>query len=115
LSDETQIDEQIEGRRRLSGAVMTVADARVSKFLGWAWATIGALAVMVGIGVYTKLSELNDTLIGAVADIRYQAVQTSELKTEVRELRNAQIATQRQVDSLEGKTLRGIQEAGRGR
>lgn len=99
-----------------------MGDARVSKFLGWAWATIGSLAVLVGIGVYDKLSALNDTLLTAVSDIRNQAAQTADLKVEVRDLRTAQQSMQRQVDSLggkvdslEGKTLRGIQEATRGR
>lgn len=88
-------------------------DPRFSSLINWAWAAIGSLAVIVGIGVYNKLSSINDTLITAVGDIKNQAQQTADLKDEVRDLRNAQGAMQRQVDSLEGKTLRGIQEMSR--
>lgn len=89
-------------------------DSGFSSLIRWAWAAIGSVAVMVGVGVYNKLSSINDTLITAVSDIKNQGTQVSELKSEVRDLRNAQGQLQRQVDSLEGKTLRGIEEVKRG-
>lgn len=103
--------------RRESGDNAQTINARDPQFRGlvsWAWVAIGGIAVAVGWGVYDKLSSINETLIVAVADIRNQGTQVAELKTEVRDLRNAQNSLQRQVDSLDGKTMRGIEELKRG-
>jgi hypothetical protein len=89
-------------------------EPKFTAFVSWVWATIGGIAIMVGIGVYNKLSEISDTLILAVADIKNQGTQVAELKVEVRDLRNTQGQMQRQLDSLEGKTMRGIEEIKRG-
>lgn len=113
-------EDQIDRQRR--GAHMEVRDNRLSGLIRWVWAVIGSVAVMVGLGVYNKLSSINDTLITAVGDIKNQAAQTADLKSEVRDLRHANSQLQRQVDglsgkleSLEGKTLRGIEEMKHGR
>lgn len=92
-----------------------MSDARVSNFLGWAWATIGSLAVLVGLGVYHKLSELNDTLIRAVSQIENQGDQINDIKGQLSEQRKDIESLRAQMYSMEGKTLRGIQESTRGR
>lgn len=118
----TDIDDQNEqlrsGNPRSGGASSGdsyTQDPRFSLLLKWVWAALGALALLIGVGVYNKLAQINDTLIGAVSDIKNQGNQVAELKVEVRDLRNSQGTMQRQIDSLEGKTLRGFQEAQRGR
>lgn len=90
-------------------------DPRFSSLINWAWAAIGTIGLMIGVGVYTKLSELNDTLIRAVSQIETQGDQIKELKAEQLETRRQLDALRMQVGSLEGKTLRGIQEMQRGR
>lgn len=90
-------------------------DPRVSKLLGWVWAGLGTIALYIGQGIYQKLNNISDTLIVAVTNIKTQGDQIADLKAEVRELRTEQTALQRQVDSLQGTTLRGIQEAARAR
>lgn len=90
-------------------------DPRFTALLRWAWAAIGSGAVLIGWGVYNKLSTISDTLIVATSDIKNQGNQMAEMKVEVRDLRASQASMQRQIDSLEGKTLRGFEEASRGR
>lgn len=110
---ESQIDRQLrrgEGDHGDLTQKIGRGDPRVTSFINWVWAAIGSFAVMVGYGVYNKLSSINDTLIQAVSDIKNQGAQVADLKGEVRDLRNAQTSMQRQIDSLEGKTLRGIEE-----
>ena len=89
-------------------------DPRFTSLIGWAWLALGGVAIAVGWGVYDKLSSINDTLISAVADIKNQGTQVAELKSEVRELRASQTSLQRQVDGLDGRMQRGIEEITRG-
>jgi hypothetical protein len=115
----TELDDQNEELRskgrKSGGGHVEMHDARFSSLIKWVWAALGGVAVLIGLGVYSKLSSINDTLIAAVSDIKNQGAQVAELKIEVRDLRGAQGAMQRQVDSLEGKTLRGIEEMKRER
>lgn len=90
-------------------------DLRFSALLKWVWAFIGMVAVGFIFGGYNKLSLISDTLIVATTDIKNQNMQVAELKVEVRDLRTSQSSMQRQIDSLEGKTLRGFEEAQRGK
>lgn len=114
------IDEQAEevrgrGRREDGGASILVnRDPRLSTLINWVWATLGGIGLIIGIGVYNKLSEMNDTLIRAVAKIDTQGSQIGELKAELYRQRDEIGALRNQVYVLEGKTLRGIAEAARG-
>lgn len=90
-------------------------DPRFSKLLGWAYAAIGLLFLWGCQKVYDKLSDINDTLARAVVTIEIQRDQIKELKEQVKELQHGQQDLSNKVSSLEGKTLRGIAEAGRAR
>lgn len=107
--------EAMRPKARESGAVTQKIfhDPRFSKLLGWVWATLGAVALIIGLGVYTKLSELNDTLIRAVSQIENQGDQIKDIKAQLNEQKRDIEALRAQVYSLEGKTLRGIEQAGR--
>lgn len=89
-------------------------DPRLSGAIRWVWATLGSFAILIGVGMYKKLSDMSDTLISVAAKLENQGNQVADLKADVRDLRAAQGQLQRQVDSLEGKTLRGIEEMKRG-
>lgn len=118
--EEMRIDRQraamIRAAESDTGASVTQSygDKRVTSLINWVWASLGAMALLVGIGVYNKLSELNNTVIRAVASIENQRDQIQDLKTEQKEIRRDMEALRSQLSSLEGKTLRGIQELGRG-
>lgn len=99
------------------GAQVTITnrDPRVTAVLNWVWTSIGGLALLIGIGMYNKLSDMNDTLIRAVSKLEVQGTQINDLRVEVANQRNEIQALRSQVSMIEGKTLRGIQEAARGR
>lgn len=96
------------------GANMNVRDPRLSSVISWVWATLGAVGLLIGVGVYNKLSSMNDTLIVAVSKIENQGSQINEVRVEQARLRDEITSLRSQVFMLEGKTLRGIQEASRG-
>ncbi len=96
------------------GAFMNVNDPRLSAGIKWLWTTFGAIALLIGIGTYNKLSDMNDTLIKAVSKLETQGGQIADLRTEVAKQRDEIAALRSQVYMLEGKTLRGLAEAGRG-
>lgn len=98
------------------GAQVTITnrDPRVTAVLNWVWTSIGGLALLIGIGMYNKLSDMNDTLIRAVSKLEVQGTQINDLRVEVANQRNEIQALRSQVSMIEGKTLRGIQEAVRG-
>lgn len=118
--EELKIDRQLRARTAIArGAVIDEStnvprDPRFSSLIKWVWTALGALALIIGVGMYNKLSAMNDSLITVVSKLENQGTQVADLKNDVRDLRNAQNQMQRQVDSLEGKTLRGIQEMKRG-
>lgn len=118
--EELKIDRQLRKRASIArGAVIDEStnvprDPRFSSLIKWVWTALGALALIIGVGMYNKLSAMNDSLITVVSKLENQGTQVADLKNDVRDLRNAQNQMQRQVDSLEGKTLRGIQEMKRG-
>ncbi len=118
MSDTEPIDEQLsEGRKRgrqSGGARMYNEDHRVTTFLNWVWASLGTIGILIGIGVYNKISAMNDTLLVAVSKLEIQGAQINDLRTEVAKQRDEMSALRSQVYMLEGKTLRGIQEAVRG-
>ena len=90
------------------------SDPRMSSLINWVWASLGAVGLLIGIGVYNKLSDMNDTLIRAVSKIENQGDEIKDLRSEVAHQRDELAALRTQVTMLEGKTLRGIQEAVRG-
>ncbi len=96
------------------GGQVHINDPRVSSLINWVWASLGAIAIIVSIGGYNKLSSINDTLILAVSKLETQGGQINELRAEVTKQRDEIQALRSQVYMLEGKTLRGIQEAVRG-
>jgi hypothetical protein len=96
------------------GATMNANDPRLSAGIKWLWTTFGALALLIGMGTYNKLSDMNDTLIKAVSKLETQGSQISDLRVEVSKQRDEIQALRSQVFMLEGKTLRGIAEASRG-
>lgn len=98
-----------------SSATQSVSDPRVTSAINYVWAGLGTIGLAIGIGVYNKLSEMNDTLIRAVSKLEVQGVQINELRTEVAKQRDELAAMRSQVYMLEGKTLRGIREMGRDR
>lgn len=98
------------------GAQVTInRDPRVSAVLNWIWTALGGLALLIGIGMYNKLSDMNDTLIRAVSKLEVQGTQINELRAEVSNQRNEIQALRSQVSMIEGRALRSIQEASRGR
>jgi hypothetical protein len=97
------------------GARIEMKDPRVSAALSWVWTAIGGLALMIGIGMYNKLSDMNDTLIRAVSKLEVQGTQINDLRAEMANQRNEIQALRSQVSMIEGRALRGIQEAARGR
>lgn len=91
-------------------------DPRMSAGIKWLWTTFGAMALLIGMGTYNKLSDMNDTLIKAVSKLETQGGQIIDLRNEVSKQRDEIAALRSQVYMLEGKTLRGIAEAsGHGR
>lgn len=92
------------------GASITVSDPRLSAGIKWLWTTFGALALLIGMGTYNKLSDMNDTLIKAVSKLETQGGQIEDLRTEVSKQRDEIAALRSQVYMLEGKTLRGLME-----
>lgn len=114
MSDIDEQAEEIRKGRGSGGAHMEVRDSRVTSFINWVWATLGAVGIIIGLGVYTKLSDMNDTLILAVSKIETQGDQIKDLRAEVSKQRDEIGALRAQVNMIEGKTLRGIQEAMRG-
>ncbi len=115
--EESDIDDQMTARRRgreIGGARVEIRDGRVTSVVNWVFTALGALGLMVGVGVYNKLSEMNDTLIRAVVKIDTQADQIKEIKTQLNDQQGDIEQLRAQVLSLEGKTLRGIQEMRRG-
>lgn len=89
-------------------------DPRFSAVIGWAWVTIGALALLIGVGMYNKLSSMNDTLLVAVSRLDTQSDQIKEMRAELSKQRDEIAGLRSQVYTLEGRTLRGIAEAARG-
>lgn len=89
-------------------------DRRMTSFINWVWAALGAVGVTIGLGVYNKLSNMNDTLILAVSKLETQGSQISDLRMDVARQRDEMSALRAQVSMIEGKTLRGIQDATRG-
>ena len=99
----------------MSGASITQThDPRFSGLIKWVWPTLGGLGLLIGIGVYNKLSQMSDTLIVVASKIENQGGQITDLRAEVSKQRDELAALRSQVYMLEGKTLRGIQEAARG-
>lgn len=93
---------------------MVVKDPRMSSLINWVWASLGAIGILIGIGVYTKLSNMNDTLILAVSKLENQAQQIADIRSELSRQRDEISALRSQVAQIEGRTLRSIQEATRG-
>ncbi len=116
--EEDSMDAQREAMQKRGnqsgGAVMHTQDRRMTSLINWVWASLGAIGILIGLGVYTKLSDMNDTLIRAVSKLEVQGSQINELRSEVSKQRDEISALRSQVYMLEGKTLRGIQEAVRG-
>lgn len=114
-------NEQIERERRKlfgrhgddGGARIRTYDPRVSKLRDWLIASFGGLGILIGVGVYHKLSDMNDTMIRAVAKIDTQGIQISDLRNEMSKQRDEIASLRAQVYTLEGRTLRGIAEASR--
>lgn len=97
-----------------TGASITQHDPRFSGLIRWVWATLGGVGLLVSIGMYNKLSTMSDTLIVVASKLETQGGQISDLRAEVAKQRDEVAALRSQVYMLEGKTLRGIQEAARG-
>jgi hypothetical protein len=109
------LDEQHEELRdKRGGARIDIRDPRVSAVLSWVWTALGALALLIGVGMYNKLSNMNDTLLVAVSKLEAQGNQINDMRAEMSKQRDEMTALRSQVFMLEGKTLRGIQEATRG-
>jgi hypothetical protein len=115
MTDETQIDEQIEGRKRghSSSASVTSHDPRFSRLLSWFMGALGVGALGVGGWVATSINQLNASVTRLVAqgeakDYRDQTqdARISRAEDRIEDLRS-------DVSTLEGKNLRG--EARRGR
>lgn len=98
-----------------SSATQSVKDPRLTSAINYLWATLGSIGLMIGIGVYNKLSEMNDTLIRAVSKLEVQGSQINALSLEVSKQRDELASMRSQVSMIEGKTLRGIQESSRAR
>lgn len=94
---------------------MRVNDPRLSSLINWVWASLGAIGIIVGVGIYNKISSMNDTLIIAVAKLESQAQQINDIRGELSRQRDEIGALRSQVSQIEGRTLRGIQEAVRAR
>lgn len=97
------------------GARISMRDGRVSALINWIWAALGSVALLIGIGVYNKLSDLNDTIIRAVVQIENQSNEIKEIKSQQAEMRKDMDSLRAQMYSLEGKTLRGIEGISRGK
>lgn len=96
------------------GAVMEVRDPRVSSIINWVWTALGGLALLIGVGMYNKLSSMNDTLLVAVSKLETQGNQINDLRAEMLELRKDNATMRTQIAVIEGKVQRGIQEFVRG-
>ncbi len=112
----SDLDEQSDDVRGRGGPTQNIGyDPRLSVGIKWLWTTFGAVALLIGMGTYNKLSDMNDTLIKAVSKLETQGGQINDLRTEVAKQRDEIAALRSQVYMLEGKTLRGIAEAANGR
>jgi hypothetical protein len=113
----TSLDEQHEDLRdgRGGGARMNISDPRVSAALNWVWTALGGLALLIGVGMYNKLSNMNDTLLIAVSKLETQGSQIVDLRNDVSKLREENAVLRTQIAVIEGKVQRGIQEFIHGR
>jgi hypothetical protein len=112
----TNLDEQHEELRdRGSGARMNISDPRVSAVLNWIWTALGGLALLIGVGMYNKLANMNDTLLIAVSKLETQGSQIVDLRNDVSKLREENAVLRTQIAVIEGKVQRGIQEFIHGR
>lgn len=118
--EELRIDKQRAAMMRAGGdsggaSMLEVRDPRVSKALSLVWTGLGSLALLIGAGMYNKLSDMNDTLIKAVSKLETQGNQINDLRTEMTELRKENASLKTQIAVIEGKVQRGIQEFVNGR
>jgi hypothetical protein len=115
MTDHDEQAEEVRGRGK-RGPTQTIGyDPRLSSGIKWVWTTFGALALLIGLGTYNKISAMNETLIVAVSKLETQGGQIVDLRVEVAKQRDEIAALRSQVYMLEGKTLRGIAEAAHGR
>jgi hypothetical protein len=94
------------------GASISMRDGRLTSLISWVWASLGAVGLLIGVGVYNKLADLNDTIIRAVVQIENQSNEIKDIKAQQAEMRKDMESMRNQMYSLEGKTLRGISEIG---
>jgi hypothetical protein len=83
--------------------------------LNWVWTALGGLALLIGVGMYNKLSNMNDTLLIAVSKLETQGSQIVDLRNDVSKLREENAVLRTQIAVIEGKVQRGIQEFIHGR
>lgn len=118
MSDTEPIDEQLtEGRKRVDhsgGGSVTMHDPRLSQLIGWGG---GIAAVLIGSGVLwvgSQLVGIRESLASMATTQREQnssmAGQITDLKAEVRYLRQSNEALSSKVASLEGKAMRSISQ-----
>lgn len=103
-----------EDQKPSRGARIFMEDGRVTAVVQYIWTGLGGLALLIGVGMYNKLADMNDTLIRAVSKLETQGTQINELRIDVSKQRDEIQALRSQVYMLEGKALRGIQESARG-
>lgn len=114
---EHDIDAQLESQRKRTedgGASVTMHDPRLSQLIGWG----GAIAAtIIGAGVLwvgSQLVGIRESLASMATTQREQnssmAGQISDLKGEVRYLRQTNESLSAKVASLEGKAERGFRQ-----
>lgn len=118
--EELRIDKQRAAMMRGGGDsggghIHESQDPRVSAVLNWVWTALGSIALLIGVGMYNKLSNMNDTLLRAVSKLETQAEQINDLRAEMIELRKDNAGLKTQIAVIEGKVQRGIQEFVNGR
>jgi hypothetical protein len=113
----SDIDDQHEdvrsgrGKRESGGASMRdTRDPRLSQLLSWVWTALGGLALLIGVGMYNKLSNMNDTLLVAVSKLEAQGSQINDLRYDMAKLREENASLKTQIAVVQGKMERGIKE-----
>lgn len=112
----TDLDDQSDevrgkGKRESGGGSVTdIQDPRVSAALNWVWTVLGSLALLIGVGMYNKLANMNDTLLVAVSKLETQGNQINDLRAEMGEIRKENASLRTQIAVLEGKAERGFRQ-----